>query len=240
MLMKHIFRKLNVFIAIFGFLFTIIYYIDFGDALSPILFTLLALTLSTTYSYKYRNVAKKVSKVLKSVPVSHDKANADICVDKIHQTIKSILAVSRDKKNLLLVTNFFKNIDEIEETVSKLHENYKKSKNFLDHNHNMVTERELEELQKKIDKVSDNKKRLYEKIYDNKKKIYDEIESIRGSLMENLLNLQYILSNLQQIQVTINSVNFSNDTDEKEMREAGNRLETFSEELKGSLNRMRI
>ena len=45
--------------------------------------------------------------------------------------------------------------------------------------------------------------------YDNKKKTHEEIENIKGALKESLLNLQYILSNLQQIEVTINSVSVS-------------------------------
>jgi hypothetical protein len=114
------------------------------------------------------------------------------------------------------------------------------SKNFLDSNRNIVTENELKELMGKISEANGNKKLMYQKIYDKKKKTYDEIESIRGSLVDNLLNLQYILSNLQQIQVTINSASISSESDDREIREASNSLETFSEELKGSLNRMRI
>jgi len=239
-MLKHIFRGLNITIAFFGFLFTIIYYAFYGNALSPILFTLLLLTLSTVYSYKYKKTGAKRSKMQNSKQPSQVRDNADICVEEINQTIKSIISMSKDKKDLLLVTSFFQNIDEIEETVKKFYENYKKSKNFLKNNRNIVTEKELDELRRKIGSVTGNKKELYEKIYDNKKKIYDEIESIQGSFMESLLNLQYILTNLQQIQVTINSVHFNNTTADREIMEVSDRLEVFSEELKGSLNKMRI
>jgi methyl-accepting chemotaxis protein len=227
---------------VFGFIFAIIYHRNYGDFISPIIFTIIIITLSTIYSYKYRRVVKKALRTVKNAPLPQDKANVDICVEQIHKTIKSILSVSKAKRNLLLVTNFFQNIDDIEEAVKKLHDNYKKSKNFLDNKRNIVTEQDLEELQKKIENTDDSKRELIQAIYDNKKKIYDEIENIRGSLMESLLNLQYILSNLQQIEVTINSVSVSviNETNTRDIREASSTLETFSEELKGSLNKMRL
>ena len=169
-----------------------------------------------------------------------DKANVDICVEQIRDTIKSIRDTSKTKKELLLVTSFFDNIDDIEETVKKLYDTYKMSKNFLDNNRNIVTEEELEELRKKIENADGTRKELFQGIYDNKKKTYEEIENIKGALKESLLNLQYILSNLQQIEVTINSVSVSNNTYRRDIRQVSDTLEVFSEELKGSLKKLRL
>jgi len=104
----------------------------------------------------------------------------------------------------------------------------------------MVTEKEMEEIRQKIKYATGNRKKLLQGIYDNKQKTIDEIENIRGSLKESLLNLQYILSNLQQIETTINSVSVSSDAGSEYVRKASDSLEVFSEELKGSLRKMRL
>ncbi|HOA54764.1 MAG: hypothetical protein WBL32_05055 [Acetivibrionales bacterium] len=240
MLKYHIFRKLNFVLAAFGLIFTLFYYRYYGDVISPVLFTLLTITLSTTYSYKYRRIVQKALKSVRYASMPWDKANVDICVEQIRDTIKSIRDTSKTKKELLLVTSFFDNIDDIEETVKKLYDTYKMSKNFLDNNRNIVTEEELEELRKKIENADGTRKELFQGIYDNKKKTYEEIENIKGALKESLLNLQYILSNLQQIEVTINSVSVSNNTYRRDIRQVSDTLEVFSEELKGSLKKLRL
>lgn len=240
MIKNHILNKINIAIAVIGLFFSVFYYEVYANFMSPFLLTLIALALHTIYSYKYktyRNTPKGFSKVYAP---PQGKSKADICVEDIRRTIDSIIEVSKNKRNLLLVKDFFKNINDIEKTVKKIHYNYKNSKNFIDTNRNIVTEDELKMLEKKIGESNGNKKLMYQKIYEKKKKTYDEIESIRGSLVDNLLNLQYILSNLQQIQVTINSVSISNESDDRDIMEVGNSIETFSEELKGSLNRMKI
>jgi len=121
-MLKHIFRKLNIFIACFGILFTVIYYINFGDALSPILFTLLAMALSSVYSYNGNAEAKKAKIGGKKLP-PQIRDNADICVEEINKNVKSIMATAKEKKDMLLVTSFFRNIDEIDETVNRFYEN---------------------------------------------------------------------------------------------------------------------
>lgn len=55
-----------------------------------------------------------------------------------------------------------------------------------------------------------------------------------------MLNLQYILSNLQQIEATINSVSVSSGASSEDIRKASDTLEVFSEELKGSLRKLRL
>jgi len=121
-----------------------------------------------------------------------------------------------------------------------LYENYKRCRKFLENNRNIVTEEELENLRKKIENAGDSRKELLLGIYDNKRKTYEEIENIRGSLKDSLLNLQYILSNLQQIEATINSVSVSSGTSSEDIRKASDTLEVFSEELKGSLRKLRL
>lgn len=169
-----------------------------------------------------------------------EKVKADIYVEQIRDTIRSIRAAAKERRELLLVTSFFENIDDIEDAVKKLYENYKKCRKFLDSKRNMVTEKEMEEIRQKIKYATGNRKKLLQGIYDNKQKTIDEIENIRGSLKESLLNLQYILSNLQQIETTINSVSVSSDAGSEYVRKASDSLEVFSEELKGSLRKMRL
>ena len=240
MLKNHILNKINIVIAVVGFFLSIFYYAAYDNFMSPFLMTIITITLHTIYSFKYKTYDKTPKEFSKIYAPPQGKSKADICVEDIKKTIDLIMEDSKDKKNLLLVTDFFKNIKEIEDTVKKIHDNYKNSKNFIDTNRNIVTEDELQMLEKKIGESNGNKKLMYQKIYDKKKKTFGEIESIQESLVDNLLNLQYILSNLQQIQVTINSVSISNESDDRDIREVGVSIETFSEELKGSLNRMKI
>ena len=239
MLKYHIFRKLNFVLAILGLIFTVIYYRYYGNFISPILFTLLLITLSTVYSYKYRRVVTRALKSLGNIPLPREKVKADIYVEQIRDTIRSIRAAAKERRELLLVTSFFENIDDIEDAVKKLYENYKKCRKFLDSKRNMVTEKEMEEIRQKIKYATGNRKKLLQGIYDNKQKTIDEIENIRGSLKESLLNLQYILSNLQQIETTINSVSVSSDAGSEYVRKASDSLSIF-EELKGSLRKMRL
>lgn len=240
MLKYHIFRKLNLVLAILGTIFTVVYYRYCGDFISPIIFTLLLITLSTIYSYKYGRVVTRALKSPRNVSLPQDKAKADIYVEQIRNTIRSIRTTSKSKRELLLVSSFFDNIDDIEEAVKKLYENYKRCRKFLENNRNIVTEEELENLRKKIENAGDSRKELLLGIYDNKRKTYEEIENIRGSLKDSLLNLQYILSNLQQIEATINSVSVSSGTSSEDIRKASDTLEVFSEELKGSLRKLRL
>ena len=151
MLKYHIFRKLNLVPAILGFVFTLIYYRSYGDFISPILFTLLIITLSTIYSYKYGRVVTRALDSLQSVPLPRDKAKADIYIEQIRETIRTVRATSKAKRELLLVISFFDNINDIEKAVKKIYENYRKSRKFLDSNRNIVTEQELEELRMKIE-----------------------------------------------------------------------------------------
>ena len=110
--------------------------------MSPSLFTLLLITLSTIYLYKYMRVVTMALSSFQNVPLPRDKAKADIYVAKIRETIRSIRTTSKAKRELLLVISFFDNIDD---------ENYRKSRKFLDSNRNIVTEQELEELRMKIE-----------------------------------------------------------------------------------------
>ena len=156
MLKYHIFRKLNLVPAILGFVFTLIYYRSYGDFISPILFTLLIITLSTIYSYKYGRVVTRALDSLQSVPLPRDKAKADIYIEQIRETIRTVRATSKAKRELLLVISFFDNIDDIEKAVKKIYENYRKSRKFLDSNRNIVTEQELDELRVKIETAEDS------------------------------------------------------------------------------------
>lgn len=119
--------------------------------MSPSLFTLLLITLSTIYLYKYMRVLTMALSSFQNVPLPRDKAKADIYVAKIRETIRSIRTTSKAKRELLLVISFFDNIDDIEKAVKKIYENYRKSRKFLDSNRNIVTEQELEELRMKIE-----------------------------------------------------------------------------------------
>lgn len=141
MLKYHIFRKLNLVLAILGTIFTVVYYRYCGDFIS----------LSTIYSYKYGRVVTRALKSPRNVSLPQDKAKADIYVEQIRNTIRSIRTTSKSKRELLLVSSFFDNIDDIEEAVKKLYENYKRCRKFLENNRNIVTEEELENLRKKIE-----------------------------------------------------------------------------------------
>jgi hypothetical protein len=240
MIRKLFFNSRNLAIIICGIIFTAVYSDALYFNLKPIIFTLILLILSILYSgifdrYQYL-VTQKVSDVVNTVK---DTYEIDTYVAAIEKAIKILKAKSKENKKYLIISKFMDEIEEFEQVLPMLVENYKRGKSYLEKNGALI-ESEVKAIEKKCEKAKGEAKTIYEKALNEKRLTLNEIENIKASVDETESKFEYMLSTLQKIEAYIESSELGDALNDEDAVNLNSNLEIFSETIKDTIKKMKI
>jgi hypothetical protein len=230
----------NLAIILFGIIFTVAYSYTLYFSFKPIIFTLILLAVSISYSgifdrYQYL-AAQKISKVVNAIDKSY---SIDSYVEAIEKSIKILKLKSKENKKYLIISKFMDEIVEFEKVLPTLVENYKRGKNYLDENGALI-EAEVKDIEKKFNSAGGEAKVIYEKALNEKHQALNEIEDIKSSVNETESKLAYMLSTLQKIEACIESSELEDALNDEDTVNLNSNLEVFSETIKDTINKMKI
>lgn len=228
----------NTIILLLGILLTGVFYIRYDEIIKPIVFTAVLLAFSMLYPILFGGNGNTESK-LKAGLFDNDRVD-DInnLVHRINKSIRYIKSRTEDISRLTIVSRFMGEMDEFEDAIPDLVEDYKRGLGFIQKNNTIP--KEILDLEKKVTVVKDTARETYQKALNEKHLTLQEIENIKMYLEESESKLHYILSTLQKIEAIVEATEFEQELSDEDMGNLNTNLETFSESLKGVIHSMKL
>jgi len=232
MFKKIFLKKRNFLIILISIICSLEYFNIFGFNAKPIIFTAIVLFVSFLYSGIFdvyiKDLAEKTKRLLDN---KVNVQNIDSYTEIINIYLKRIKSKAKKNVNFLLISKFMDEIVEFEKVFPKLVDNYKRGENYLANN-NVLIQKEIKQLEKKLLNSSGQTKEMYEKALEEKNTTLSEVNNIRVSMDETESKLNYFLSTLQKIEASMESVEVGQALTDQETTDFTNEFEAFSDVIK--------
>lgn len=238
MRMKWFINERNTIILLLGILLTGVFFIRYDNIIKPIVLTAMMLSFSVLYPIIFYSAGNVDNKLGSGLFANERVDEVNNVVHRINKSIRYIKSRTEDNSRLTIVSRFMDEINEFEDAIPELVEDYKRGLGFIQKN-NTIT-KEILSLEKKVTIVKGTAREIYQKALNEKRSTLQEIENIKTYLDESESKLHYILSTLQKIEAIVEATEFEHELSDEDMGNLNTHLETFSESLKGVIHSMKL
>lgn len=184
-----------------------------------------------------RNLAEKKTDedALQGIPEKDRSKVREInsMVERIYESLKLIKSKSQGKDQFMIFGRFTDAIKEYEDVLPIIVKNFFDGVRFLDRYSGI--EQEISECESKIMQTEGQAQKTYEKVLNEKRDTLKEINQVKSSLSESESRIYLILCELQKIEAILESAKMSDGLTNEDVTKLNGYLETFTENIKGSL-----
>lgn len=236
MIRKWFFNMRNALIISVGIIFALTYAFVNNNIILPTVMTSVALAVSSLYSVL--TISPKGGKSNSRSETKNRLDNTNSVVREINDSIKSIKTKSRQNDNYLFISKFFEDIEEFENVIPSLVEDYKDGLEYI--NKNSGISKDIDRLKEKIASAKGKTSDTYEKALQEKLITLHEMDNIKSYLEESESRLQYILGTLQKTEAIMASSELNSSLNDEDATNLNYHMESFSDNFKSVIKSIKL